>query len=157
MDRGAAAGRELSTAVVMFHEAVGRRLGVSAGDQRALTLLRGGPLTAGAIAKEIGLTPGAVTGMVDRLERAGLVRREVDPDDRRRVFVTATDSGKDAHHGLFAELGAAMAAVMTRYSPEEQRVISDFVDRTVDVLKEQTARLSGEETGLRDGRRPPGA
>src|ERR1041384_3186887 len=142
MDRSAAVGRELSTAVVMFHEAVGRRLGVSAGDQRALTLLRGGPLAAGEIAREIGLTPGAVTGMVDRLERAGLVRREVDPNDRRRVVVTATDSGKDAHNGLFTELGAAMAAMMTRYSPAEQQVISDFVARTVDVLKEQTAKLS---------------
>ena len=143
MDTGAAAGRELSTAVVMFHEALGQRLGVSAGDQRALTLLRGGPLAAGVLAKEIGLTPGAVTGMVDRLERAGLVRREVDPNDRRRVVVTATDSGQDAHNGLFTELGAAMAAMMTRYSPAEQKVISDFVDRTVEVLKEQTAKLTG--------------
>jgi DNA-binding MarR family transcriptional regulator len=142
MDRGAAAGRELSTAVVMFHEAVGQRLGVSAGDQRALTLLRGGPLSAGALAKEIGLTPGAVTGMVDRLERAGLVRREVDPNDRRRVVVTATESGRNAHTGPFGELAAAMAAMMTRYSPAEQHVISDFVDRTVAVLKDQTAKLT---------------
>lgn len=143
MDRDAEAGRELSTAVVMFHEAVGQRLGVSAGDQRALTLLRGGPMSAGALAKEIGLTPGAVTGMVDRLERAGLVRREVDPDDRRRVVITPTESGRGGHSGVFADLGAAMAAMMTRYSPEEQRVISDFVSRTVDVLKEQTAKLTG--------------
>jgi MarR family protein len=141
MDRSAAVGRELSTAVVMFHEAVGQRLGVSAGDQRALTLLRGGPLSAGALAKEIGLTPGAVTGMVDRLEAAGLVRREVDPDDRRRVVVTAVDTG-GGHDGLFGGLSAAMGTMMSRYSPAELKVIGDFVDRTIGVLKEQTAKLS---------------
>ncbi|MCS7481098.1 MarR family transcriptional regulator [Umezawaea endophytica] len=142
MDKSAAVGRELSTAVVMFHEAVGQKLGVSAGDQRALTLLRGGPLTAGALAKEIGLTPGAVTGMVDRLEGAGLVRREPDPNDRRRVLVTPTTPGHNAHSNVFTDLSAAMAAMMTRYSPAEQKIISDFVDRTVDVLKEQTAKLT---------------
>jgi len=143
MDRGAAVGRELSTAVVMFHEAVGQRLGVTAGDQRALTLLHGGPMSAGALAREIGLTPGAVTGMVDRLEAAGLVRREVDPDDRRRVLVTAT--GTDGgHDGLFGDLGTAMGAMMSRYSAAELKVIADFVDRTVHVLKEQTAKLSDE-------------
>ncbi|MFD9740684.1 MarR family transcriptional regulator [Umezawaea sp. NPDC059074] len=143
MDRGAAVGRELSTAVVLFHEAVGQRLGVTAGDQRALTLLRGGSMSAGALAKEIGLTPGAVTGMVDRLEAAGLVRREVDPDDRRRVLVTATETDS-GHDGLFADLSAAMGAMMSRYSPAELKVIADFVDRTVHVLKEQTAKLSDE-------------
>jgi DNA-binding MarR family transcriptional regulator len=103
--RGARLGRELSTAVVMFHEAVGAYLGVSAGDQRALTLIgRDGAMSAGELAERTGLTPGAVTGMIDRLERAGLVRREHDPNDRRRVLVTATGHQPD----VFADLAAAM-------------------------------------------------
>ncbi|WNV84399.1 MarR family transcriptional regulator [Umezawaea sp. Da 62-37] len=141
-DRGADLGRELSTAVVMFHEAVGQHLGVSAGDQRALALIRGGPLPAGALAKEIGLTPGAVTGMIDRLEAAGLVRREVDPNDRRRVLVDSTESGISAHSGLFDELAAAMGKMVGRYTAAEQAVIGDYVVRTIGILREQTARLT---------------
>ncbi|XVS63637.1 MarR family winged helix-turn-helix transcriptional regulator [Actinosynnema sp. CA-299493] len=134
-------GRELSTAVVAFHEAVGARLGVTAVDQRALALIAGkGPLSAGELAKEINLTPGAVTGVADRLERAGLVRREPDPGDRRRVVISAVPG---AFGQVFAGLGAAMEELSARYGPDEQQVIADWVVRTVAVLKEQT-RLLGE-------------
>lgn len=133
-------GRELSTAVVAFHEAVGAHLGVGAVDQRALALIGAkGPMTAGALAKEINLTPGAVTGVADRLERAGLVRREPDPDDRRRVLISAVPG---AFGQVFAGLGAAMADLADRYTPEEQQVIADWVTRAIDVLREQTRLLT---------------
>ena len=132
-------GRELSTAVVMFHEAVGAHLGVSAGDQRALALIGShGPMAAGELAERTGLTPGAVTGMIDRLERAGLARRETDPADRRRVLVQATGSPWQ----VFDELAAAMRALTDRYDDAEQRVIADWVTRTIEILNEQTRRLT---------------
>jgi DNA-binding MarR family transcriptional regulator len=138
-DEGARLGRELSTAVVMFHEAVGAHLGVSAGDQRALTLIgRNGPMSAGALAEKTGLTPGAVTGMIDRLERAGLARREHDPNDRRRVLVTATGDLPN----VFGDLAAAMNDLASRYTEAELLVIADYVTRTIDVLREQTRRLT---------------
>lgn len=138
-DRAAQMGRELSTAVVMFHEAVGAYLGVSAGDQRALTLIgRDGPMSAGELAEKTGLTPGAVTGMIDRLERAGLARREHDAADRRRVLVTATAGRPD----VFGGLAAAMATMTSRYSEAELRVIADYVTRTVDILRAETRKLS---------------
>ncbi|MEV8441050.1 MarR family transcriptional regulator [Actinosynnema sp. NPDC051121] len=133
-------GRQLSTAVVAFHEAVGARLGVTAVDQRALALVAGkGPLTAGELAREINLSPGAVTGVADRLERAGLVRREPDPGDRRRVVISAVPG---AFGQAFAGLSAAMDELSARYSPEEQRVIGDWVVRTIAVLQEQTRLLT---------------
>ncbi|OLF06040.1 MarR family transcriptional regulator [Actinophytocola xinjiangensis] len=131
-------GRELSTAVVMFHEAVGAHLGVTAGDQRALAVIgRHGPLSAGALAEHTGLTPGAVTGMVDRLERAGLATRDPDPQDRRRVLITATGHLPD----VFTDLAAAMATVTARYDQTQLATIADYVTRTVEVLREQTRRL----------------
>ncbi|CAL9331989.1 hypothetical protein SUDANB95_00088 [Actinosynnema sp. ALI-1.44] len=133
-------GRELSTAVVAFHEAVGARLGVSAVDQRAHALLaKHGPMTAGELAKLINLTPGAVTGVVDRLEDAGLARRDPDARDRRRVVVQALPG---SFGDAFKELSAAMAELADRYTPEQQQVIGDWVARTIDVLKDQTRRLS---------------
>jgi DNA-binding MarR family transcriptional regulator len=143
-------GRQLSTAVVAFHEAVGARLGVTAVDQRALALIAGkGPLTAGELAREIHLTPGAVTGVADRLERAGLVRREPDPGDRRRVVISAVPG---AFGQVFAGLSTAMDELSARYSPEEQRVIGDWVVRTIAVLQEQT-RLLAEAGKTAPGRR----
>ncbi|MFF1610629.1 MarR family winged helix-turn-helix transcriptional regulator [Amycolatopsis sp. NPDC058278] len=137
---GQDAGRELSTAVVAFHEAVGASLGVTAVDQRALAVIAGaGSVSAGDLAKEIGLTPGAVTGVVDRLERAGLARRAPDPADRRRLVITAAPG---AFGKVFAGLDVAMAKLMARYSPAEQAVIGDWVANTVDVLREQTRLLT---------------
>ncbi|CCH33060.1 MarR family transcriptional regulator [Actinosynnema sp. NPDC047251] len=139
-DLGRDLGRELSTAVVAFHEAVGAHLGVTAVDQRALALIgRHGPMTAGDLAKRINLTPGAVTGVVDRLERAGLARRDPDPTDRRRVLVTAVGN---ALGSAFAGLNAAMGEVTARYNPEQQQLIADWATRTAEVLREETRKLT---------------
>ncbi|MGH2460296.1 MAG: MarR family winged helix-turn-helix transcriptional regulator, partial [Chloroflexota bacterium] len=73
-------GRELSTAVVLFHEAIAERLGMSATEWKCLDVLgRAGPITARELAEQTGLTTGAITGLVDRLERAGYVRRVPNP------------------------------------------------------------------------------
>jgi DNA-binding MarR family transcriptional regulator len=139
--QGAELGRELSTAVVMFHEAVGAYLGVSAGDQRALALIgRHGPVSAGALAEKTGLTPGAVTGMIDRLERAGLAHREPDPRDRRRVLVTATGT----HPDVFGDLAAAMNTLAKHYDETELRAIADYLTRTIEILREQTRNLTSK-------------
>ncbi|MFI9816653.1 MarR family transcriptional regulator [Saccharothrix variisporea] len=135
-----ALGRELSTAVVAFHEAVGARLRVGAVDQRALGVLAAhGPMTAGDLAKRINLTPGAVTGVVDRLEDAGLARRDPDPQDRRRVVVSAV---RGVFGDVFDGLSKAMDELTASYTPEQQAVIEDWVVRTIEVLKEQTRVLS---------------
>ncbi|MEY7972716.1 MarR family winged helix-turn-helix transcriptional regulator [Saccharomonospora xinjiangensis] len=139
--RNADLGRELSAAVVMFHEAVGARLGLRASDQRALALIsRHGPITAGQLAEHTGLTPGAITGMIDRLERAGLASRNADPADRRRVLISSTGKGGDS--AIFRDLAEAMNAVTSRYTESEQRLIADYVTRTISVLREQTRKLT---------------
>lgn len=123
----------------MFHEAVGAYLGVSAGDQRALTMIgTDGPMSAGELAERTGLTPGAVTGMIDRLERAGLARRENDVNDRRRVLVSATAGQPD----VFGDLAVAMNDMARRYTEAELHLVADYLTRTIDVLREQTRRLS---------------
>lgn len=135
-------GQRLSTAVVLFHEAVGELLGLSAADHRALTLVSANaPLTAGELARHTGLTPGAVTGMVDRLERGGHVQRTPDPTDRRRALITPTGAGTDAAREAFAELGAAMAAMMARYDDDQLAIIADYVGNTIEVLTQQTRRV----------------
>jgi DNA-binding MarR family transcriptional regulator len=142
--QGTDLGRELSTAVVMFHEAVGAYLGVSAGDQRALAMIgRHGPLSAGDLAERTGLTPGAVTGMIDRLERAGLAQRDPDPKDRRRVLVTATANQPN----VFGDLSKAMNELTSRYDEKELEAIADYLTRTIAVLRDQTRKLTRRTAG----------
>jgi DNA-binding MarR family transcriptional regulator len=141
-------GRQLSTAVVLFHEAVGQRLGLRALDHRALGMIeREGPLTAGALAELTGLTPGAVTGLVDRLHRLGYVRRVPDPADRRRVLVSADVEARPEHTDAFAGLSRAMGELMAGYDEAERAVIADYVTKTIDILHSQTRRLSESEPG----------
>jgi DNA-binding MarR family transcriptional regulator len=142
---GQSLGRELSTAVVLFHEAVASRLGLNATEWRCLGVLdQHGPTTAGRLAKLSGFTTGAITGIVDRLEKAGYVRREPNPRDRRSIIIRPLHFRelKEQVAPIFASLGRAMAAAVSRYTPSEQAAIQDYFERTIQILREETARLS---------------
>src|SRR5215207_5351058 len=81
-------GFRLSTATVLFHAAIADRVGVSVTDMKCYSILRqAGPITAGELGERVGLTTGAITGVIDRLEHVGLARRVRDPHDRRRVVL----------------------------------------------------------------------
>jgi DNA-binding MarR family transcriptional regulator len=137
-------GSRFSAAVVMFHQAAAERLGLTAADSKALDLVqRHQPLSVSQLARLTRLSPSSATGLVDRLEAAGFVRREPAPDDRRKVLVVAAP-----HPGLveiFRPLGSAMRRMMRRYSPEELATIQDYVERTIAVLQAQTDRLARTE------------
>ena len=146
LDRDASVlvGREFATAVVVFHEAVGRLLGLSAVERKCLDLLqRLGPVTAGTIGEHTGLTTGAVTRLVDRLARAGYVERAPDPGDRRKVVVRPLpnermDALVAAAFGPFID---DMAAIATHYDETELRAIDDWVRRTTQALVANTHRI----------------
>lgn len=142
-------GRELSEAVVFFHEAVAAHLGMSAAEWKCLGLLdRLGPSTAGRLAELSGFTTGAITGIVDRLERDGYVRREPHPTDRRSVIVQPLQVRR-VHERvipIFQSLGQAMADVAMRYKPEELAAVSSFFRDTTQVLREETAKLKTRKT-----------
>ncbi len=135
-------GWELSTAVVLFHEAIARRLGLSAAEHKALGVIaRSGPLPTGALAPELGVGPTALTGIIDRLERAGYVSRRPDPADRRRVLVQAEPGRTPDLGGIFADLTREMNAFTAKYDEKELAVITDWLDNTIRVLRAQTAQL----------------
>ena len=76
-----------------FDNVAAGRLGINESDLHCLNIIENsGGLTAGALAGEAGLTNGAITGVLDRLEKAGFARRVTDPTDRRRVRVEVTDA-----------------------------------------------------------------
>jgi DNA-binding MarR family transcriptional regulator len=149
--------RQLSTATVLFHQAVADRLGMNVTDHKcADILLRTGPITAGELARRTGLTTGAITGVIDRLEGAGFVRRARDPDDRRRVIIEPVVKRIERVIGpLFESMARAAAELCARYSTGQLGVIRDFTARACRMADEETRKL--REGGAGSARRAKAA
>jgi hypothetical protein len=137
--------RDLATAMITFHEAVARRLGVTAADQRVLGVLgRMGVATPSRLAESTGLTTGAITGIVDRLERAGFAKRAPNPADRRSVLVHACNAEAlgQVMRPIFDVLSTEMAALRARYTQAELAAIYAYLGETTEILRAQTRRVA---------------
>jgi DNA-binding MarR family transcriptional regulator len=129
---------------VLFSQAVAEQVGMHPTDVECVEILtRNGPATAGQLAELTGLTTGAVTRMVDRLERAGFVRRENDPNDRRRVIVRPQPERLEALGAYYAPLERRMVDLCAAYGDRELRFLLDFLTRAQAGAQEETARLRG--------------
>lgn len=138
-------GRELATTSLFFHTLVASKVGLNATDTRCLDILaRSGEaaMTAGAITEATGLTTGAVTGILDRLERAGFVKRVKVATDRRKVLVELVPVEMEKLAKLYDGLGASMEALAGRYSVAELQMIEGFLSANLGILNEEIARLS---------------
>src|SRR5262245_24965598 len=135
--------RQLSTATILFHQAIADRLGMNVTDHKCADVLsRTGPITAGELAQRTGLTTGAITGVIDRLEKAGFARRAKDPRDRRRVIIEPIVERMEQVIGpLFASMAASAGELCARYSTEELAVIRDFTVRAREMAAEETRKL----------------
>lgn len=137
---GSQLGRELGARGILFHQAVASLVGVSATDLKCLDYVdRVGDVTAGDLARLTGLTTGAITAAIDRLEKVGLARRERSEVDRRKVFIRLCQSPAMARIAPFYEaLGRESAQMITRYSMSELEIIKDFCERCIEIMRRQT-------------------
>lgn len=136
--------RELATAVVSFHEAVARAAGMTAAERKCAGLLaERGRMTPGELAQATGLTTGAITGIVDRLAKAGFAARVANPNDRRSVIVEArrTDELMALFGPIFASLSERMDRLDARYSDGERALILRHLGDTIAILREETSKL----------------
>jgi DNA-binding MarR family transcriptional regulator len=125
----AAAVRRFIAEVVMHNNAVAQEVGLGASDAQFVGLLgQHGPLTPGRLATLSGLTTGTVTGVIDRLERAGFVRRERDTADRRKVLVVLEPAAMATLAEHYRGHGEHLARVLARRTPDELRTIAAFLD-----------------------------
>lgn len=137
-----ALGREMSVHTILFHNAVAERLGLNATDHRCLDfILRVGGVTAGQLAKATGLTTGAITGVIDRLEKAGFARRQSDAKDRRKVIIVPRPERLPEIEKLFASMARSMGRVMSSYSARESQVLIDFMQRVSEVMRDENLKL----------------
>jgi DNA-binding MarR family transcriptional regulator len=135
--------RKLSAATIMFHQTIADRLGLNVTDHKCVDILvQNGPVTAGALAERTGLTTGAITGVIDRLEKAGFARRVRDPRDRRRVLVEPIMKQVEKRiFPLFESMAQATAELCSRFSPHELAVIQDFAARACEMAHEETRKI----------------
>ncbi len=139
----------------IFGQSVAIRLGLSESDIDALELLIDtGAATAGKLSDLMGLTTGAVTRVIDRLEQAGYVRRTTDPADRRRVVVEVVPERVATVQSLLASLERASEEEVGRYSTEQLALINDFLSRMADLTQAEAARLRTSPEG--DASEPTG-
>jgi DNA-binding MarR family transcriptional regulator len=122
-------GRRMGTRTVVFHAAIADRLGLNPSDHKCADLIcnETGPITAGRLAEITGLSTGAITGVVDRLERAGFVARVPDPEDRRRVVIKGTENRAPDMRHMFLPMMEGMAALCDTFTNEQLALIAGFM------------------------------
>jgi DNA-binding MarR family transcriptional regulator len=139
--------RKVSAQSVLLSQTVADRVGIHPTDLECLDILNWtGPVTAGRLAELTGLTTGAITGVVDRLERAGFAFRERDVHDRRKVIIQLSPS-RDAERmigPLYASLARRMDELFGGYSDAQLALILDFATRSNAIALEEITRLRDE-------------
>ena len=138
----ARSAQRAATDGILFHQAVADRLGLHVSDLRCLNvLMEAGSAPAGEIGERTGLTTGAVTRMVDRLERAGYVRRQPDPADRRRVIVSPVADQMARIAPMYTGMAQAWATAMGDYDEDQLALILTLFDRLHDITQTQIAQV----------------
>ncbi|MEV4144810.1 MarR family transcriptional regulator [Amycolatopsis sp. NPDC049691] len=142
--RFAELGRAGSTFTVLRHARIAERMGLSGTDHKTFDLViqSGGPLTAGRIAELTGLSTGAVTGVIDRLEKVGLVRRVRDPEDRRKVLVEVVPGAADRFAPLFEPAFDALRETLAQFSPAERKAIERYQNVILEQLRAEVMHNS---------------
>ena len=137
--------RKTGSLMQLMGQAAADRVGLNATDLNCLNILSfSGEMTAGELAKQTGLSSASITGVADRLEEAGYVRRERDPKDRRRVVIRLVlESALRDVAPVFLPLIQAWQGVVDEYTDDELRLIVDFYGLMEQVIRDHLVRLRG--------------
>lgn len=138
--------RKFSTSFVIFLEGIAAKLQLNATDLKCRDLLnQTGPITAGQLAKLTNLTTGAITGVIDRLEKCELVERISDPNDRRRVIIQPLSHHDDEIKQLFKPLTESFSQLFSNYNEEELKLLLDFLIQVNTLVPKETKKLTSNQ------------
>ena len=145
-DRALAAVREYGVHLTQFRNAMSEWAGLNATDMECLRLLSvTGTSTPTAIARQTGLTSGATTAMLDRLERASLIERRPNPEDRRGTLIVPARSSAQKMASWFESARKAQAELISGYSDSELEIIADVFERFAVLWQQERAKI--QKTG----------
>ncbi|MEG9435769.1 MarR family transcriptional regulator [Edaphobacter sp. HDX4] len=135
--------RRFSTRTVFLHQVIAQTVGLSATDTRCLDLILTDPenmTTAGRLAHLSGLTTGAITHILDRLEKRGFIKRVRDTEDRRKVFVRVQEESLAPVVPKYRALGEAYKTLVEHYTDSELKLIFDYMEK----MSEMNERLMAD-------------
>jgi DNA-binding MarR family transcriptional regulator len=137
--------RSLSTEIDRLDQVAAERYGLNRTDMRGLDLVgQLGPIAPTSLARQLGFTTGGITSVIDRLEKAGYVRRLPDPRDRRRLLLERTQATAERDQEVFGPMEEAIAKRLARFTDRELEVIRTFLVETRAIIARSSAELAGE-------------
>jgi DNA-binding MarR family transcriptional regulator len=132
-----------STQTAHFHQIAAAHNGLGVTDMKALSiLLRDGPQSAGDLMARLGVTSGAVTGVIDRLREHGVARREPDPSDRRRAVISVDEQGLAGRENVYLAIGAAFERLYAQYTLEQLAFLERHLRASIDITRAETEALA---------------
>jgi DNA-binding MarR family transcriptional regulator len=147
-----AAARVGQRANDIFDQAVVDHFGVNRTDGRCVDIIcESGAITAGELARAANLTTGAVTTVIDRLERAGWVRRGTDPDDRRKVIVELTEQTLAMVTEVYCPIGDEGTDLLAGFEVDELRAVLRYLELDRGLHERHAQRLADNPPTLPAG------
>ena len=138
----ALAMRAFDASLDLLDHAVAAAFGIGRTDLRAMEVIsRSGPRTAGELATELALTTGAVTALIDRMEKADYFKRSRSTTDRRQVVIELTSHAKRREASVFGPLAKESAKMIGRFTGEERIIIAEFLRLAKQVSDEARSRI----------------
>lgn len=137
-------GKQISDATILMHEAIARNAGLTGTDHKYLSMiLDKGTLTAGELSNLTGLTTGAITGLIDRLEKKKLIKRVFDKSDRRKVFIVPDiDKANKLFANSHLDLRTQIENLLQKFTTKEIEIIERYLTSTVDIMNNITKKLN---------------
>ena len=134
--------RDYGVHLILFRNAMNDWAGLNTTDMECLRLLfNKGIATPSELARHTGLTSGATTAMLDRLEKADLIERRPNPDDRRGTLIAPTESSTEKVASWFASAREAQDKLISTYSETELEIIADIFERFVKVWDQERDKV----------------
>ena len=137
-------GRRISTQTVFLHQAIAQSVGLNGTDTKCIDLILShahGTVTAGGLSGMTGLTTGAITHILDRLEKRQFIERVRDTQDRRKVFIRVRLESLEPLAPKYEEIGKAYMSLADRYSDKELQLICDYMESASEVSKRELANM----------------
>jgi DNA-binding MarR family transcriptional regulator len=137
-------GRKISTQTVFLHQAIAHSVGLNATDTKCIDLILSSPdgsVTAGGLSNMTGLTTGAITHILDRLEKRRCIERVRDTRDRRKIFIRVRPESLEPLIPKYEEIGKGYMTLAERYGDKELELICDYMERASEVAGRQLANM----------------
>jgi DNA-binding MarR family transcriptional regulator len=137
-------GRKVSTQTVFLHQAIAQSVGLNATDTKCIDLILRGPeggVTAGSLSDMTGLTTGAITHILDRLEKRRFIERVRDTRDRRKVFVRVLPGSLAPLAPKYEAIGRAYLALADHYADRDLQLICDYMEKSCEVSERELAKM----------------